>query len=819
MENKEVKQETNLNVIPKARVYYNMTEKEPTVKQPAGLMRERLFPHQLTFIAAALDREKACSITIEHPDENESIVKFIKSRFLNHDNFSEMKRSIYTVRSNAAILSDLAGAGKSYEILALIGISAITVKSEKIVKAEERYSIGSLSGQEPVKANLIVLPENLVYQWTEFTNRTRLRYLLISKPEDLQQFYTEPEYQILNKSKVNHKDDQLIYEMTQKTKLPNGKKVEGSDDYVYAIRKIDVKKIRKTLNEVDIVFLNVTKYRDFHKIFKSILWSRLIIDEIGTTELSPLFDEQANFTWFITATPTDIQKSDRTGYAKKFLGSHPELLDYFVVKNDDSYVKKSMDLPRPFVYMINTRLNRVINKFRDMMPEEVMKLANSGNIYEAIVQLNCGIQTEDSLFTILTDKIILEIRNLKKKIKYEKSLEYKDEKEKEAKKANIKKLKHDLERLKTRKISIKERVDELNKQGVCQMCSEDYDDKDRCPLFMKCCSQHFCTHCLFQYIKNPFCPFCKEPMKGKESYTVLARKTVVQKPKDEIKNFSKLEKIDALNIILHQIKKIDKKPSILIFSNYKDTFTKIISVIKKAELTHERLDGSAEAIRKVLIKYDNKDINILMLDATHYGSGLNLQVCDYLILFHRLSKELEEQVIARSNRYGRIKPLRIFYLVNNESESDKTILTDNPYQMKDTNDLWLIKDPPETKPNKLKDFKQELEEKKIVVEEEEKKKPKAKEESDIEYDSDEEEDEETESDEEKVEKKKNKPKAVESESESSSEEEKVPKKKKNKPKAVKSESESDSSSEEEVKPKLKQKPKAKPKKKAKTKGK
>ena len=60
-----------------------------------------------------------------------------------------------------------------------------------------------------------------------------------------------------------------------------------------------------------------------------------------------------------------------------------------------------------------------------------------------------------------------------------------------------------------------------------------------------------------------------------------------------------------------------------------------------------------------------------MMDSSHYGMGLNLQMTTHIIIYHRMTKELEQQIIGRGHRLGRTKPLSVVYLING-SESDQT---------------------------------------------------------------------------------------------------------------------------------------------------
>jgi hypothetical protein len=57
-----------------------------------------------------------------------------------------------------------------------------------------------------------------------------------------------------------------------------------------------------------------------------------------------------------------------------------------------------------------------------------------------------------------------------------------------------------------------------------------------------------------------------------------------------------------------------------------------------------------------------------MLNAQYFGAGMNLQMTTDLVIYHRFSNEMEEQIIGRAQRLGRKTPLNVYYLLhNNES--------------------------------------------------------------------------------------------------------------------------------------------------------
>ena len=58
-----------------------------------------------------------------------------------------------------------------------------------------------------------------------------------------------------------------------------------------------------------------------------------------------------------------------------------------------------------------------------------------------------------------------------------------------------------------------------------------------------------------------------------------------------------------------------------------------------------------------------------MLNAQNFGAGLNLQCASDIVMFHRFTRRMEEQIIGRGQRMGREGTLNVFYLIH-ENERD-----------------------------------------------------------------------------------------------------------------------------------------------------
>jgi SNF2 family DNA or RNA helicase len=126
---------------------------------------------------------------------------------------------------------------------------------------------------------------------------------------------------------------------------------------------------------------------------------------------------------------------------------------------------------------------------------------------------------------------------------------------------------------------------------------------------------------------------------------------------------------------LIEIIKGNKKGKFLVFSAYDETFNDIIKEFDKANITHSTILGAVTHINNVINDFTSGKINVVMMNAKHYGSGLNLQMATDIILYHEMPKELETQVIGRAQRLGRTDSLVVHYLLheNEKCNSSKNL--------------------------------------------------------------------------------------------------------------------------------------------------
>jgi hypothetical protein len=658
-------------------MYFKLTENNDRSVPPKDFPVD-LKPHQLAALKAMIELETNRAIIIS--DQND-ITKFMAHtgitnlNLYNSDNNFEIK-----IGTSGGILADIPGAGKTYTLLALIKLlnNPPFWKKNIVIDASGGNCLKLKYNSFIVNKgliNLIVLPHKLVSQWCKSTELAQIPYKRFSTIHDFIKLF-DVEYIKENEGGANIKfnfatknlpvrcgNDIVIY----------GKRITKTNDKgkkeVFLEKKIlNMKKLKKAISKNNIFILNSRKYVTFSIIFNNIRFGRIIMDEVDTIDLRS-FNMVSNFTWFVTGTPNNIHRS-KCDYVKHYwTGEFNSMIQYFQVKNENSFVQNSFKLPNPNVAIIKCKLHQVVQAIRnlDLIPPDVMALINAGNMKEAIIKLNCNVETEDDIIKVLTTKLETDLHNFIQEKKFEESrIPIRED--------QIKTLEQKIERCITKLEAIKEKIKAINDE-CCFICTEEFDK----PTILKCCNSTFCFACLIECLKTcgGTCPYCKQ-LVNKNDYFIIEKTkgelksndTKIFKPMEGDVDFKNLQKESVLEHLLAYIKSKDKFPRLLIFSDFNATFDKIKSMLDSAHLVHNTLKGSSSRIARIIDEYNTGKINVLMLNSQNFGSGLNLQATTHLILFHRMTRDTESQVIARAQRFGRKAPLNIIYLINDNENND-----------------------------------------------------------------------------------------------------------------------------------------------------
>jgi hypothetical protein len=115
----------------------------------------------------------------------------------------------------------------------------------------------------------------------------------------------------------------------------------------------------------------------------------------------------------------------------------------------------------------------------------------------------------------------------------------------------------------------------------------------------------------------------------------------------------------------------------------------IDKILVDENISFSKLAGNINVINNTIEKFKNGKIKVLLLNATNYGSGLNLQMASDIIIYHEMTAELQTQIIGRSQRMGRTEQLNVYYLIHDNEKINCTNpdLNLNIFDDYDNNDL------------------------------------------------------------------------------------------------------------------------------------
>jgi hypothetical protein len=608
----------------------NIKAESPKIKQPKNL-KIKLKEHQKSLIWAMNNLEEKGEINLKinssvtakgmiqlNDDSIDNDSNIFGNNYWYHSwyyrNGGEFTDINYVINTNFGILSDKVGSGKTLMVIGLLVTSPIPPNNPKIINSSQFTSIKYLDAIDPIKTNLILIPHNLSSQWYKtFIDNTLLKVKLIHRRSALDTIKSV--YDITNGD---------IETQTELEILPN-----------------------QCLEFYDAVIVTSTMAQDFFEKYKNVKWARIIIDEVLSIKLPQDIPWKTNFIWFITATPSGLSYIKKLYIREIFSNLQKIVFNYLVIKNNNDYVSQSMNLPALNQILINCLTPKAIGMIKEFVTQDIMNMINAGNIIEAVNKINCNADTDDNIFKAITSKLEKEIHNKKAELKYQTERIVDDTKSHEE---IIKKLKEKLKSLEDKLSSIEEKIKSYADES-CPICLMDFIN----PAVMKCCNNLFCVPCLTMI--NRLCPMCRSPFVLEDLNVIIKKdeKTVEKKIEKEL--LSKQENL--LNII-------EKKPKgkFLVFSCYENTNDSIAKLLKNKNITFSKLLGSCGLITNTIDKFNKGEINVLLLNAEYYGSGLNLQMASDIIIYHEMNIELETQIIGRAQRIGRTEPLNVYYLLH-----------------------------------------------------------------------------------------------------------------------------------------------------------
>ena len=597
-----------------------LTEDDEQINQPPYI-NIKLMNHQKTIIKRMLELETNRSIRLPELE----IGTYYRSE--------KIKDAV--IKTNIAILGDKVGAGKTLDIVSLISMKPVIEFRETQFITGKYISLSGNREQTKINTNLVIVPHKLIPQWkTNFEKALNLKVLTIT---------------------MNKQVDELLIKKIIKVKGWNGinNNAEIDSDMLY----LDIEKLKN----INVILVGDTMYKRLVACSNNFIWNRCIIDEADTIKLCKMMEDclNFNFLWLITGTPTGICRRSPF-YKEIFITSRHLEIKHLIIKNDDKYIESSIILPDPNMICIRCLTPKELNIVKNFISPSILQMINAGNTEEAIKALNCNVDTNENIFQVITKNLVENIKNKKIEINAEKMMIYNiDEKDK---KINF--LENQLIKFETKYEDIKKSIYELN-NDFCPVCLDGYTK----PVLVSCCNKCFCFDCLavsLGELHNNRCPHCRQNISTSDLHIISENES--EKSKQKTKSNELKDKLDVLVDIIQK----KKDGSFLLFANYTETFNKIEKKFVEVGITYHILKGQSSTISKHINDYENKKVQVIMLNAQYFGAGMNLQTTTDLIIYHRFSNEMEEQIIGRAQRYGRKGTLNVYYLLHdNENNSIK----------------------------------------------------------------------------------------------------------------------------------------------------
>lgn len=552
--------------------------------------------------------------------------KTLLKRCYDLENISDTLEDDYKFNTNIGIISDIPGSGKSYVMLSLIiannkasdieHFRHITYAKNKIYTCKKLENIYNV--------NIIVVPHNIYFQWQ--------RYI-----EEFGNFKS------IHICKMQHID-----------KLESQLRADAA-----------------FLKSIDIILITVGFYNNLYTLMKrnEIIINRLIIDEADNINVCLNNEIDNIFLWLITPSYRNLLHPygsntittnsngeivnkyysgiKKSGFIKTIFTSLLNLpnddLRNIIAKNDDNYVRVSLDLPDIHYNIVKCKSPTYIKILEGLVSNKVMHSLNALDLKD---NLSNTMRQEDIVHKFIRIYTV-EIQNLRAKIEYISKLQETCEKDKLN---TILKIEESITEVKNRICSIKDRI---NNSKQCYICYNNFESK----TLLGCCLNSTCLKCIDKWHRlNNSCPICKKEITRDNLF-------IVKNDDETISRDYIYTKHENLDLILDDLSKIENR-KIIIFSLSEQSLDNISSNLNN-KYKYNYLKGNVQTINHILNDFNkDKDMRILLANPEYYGCGLNLEMTTDIIMFHKFGSDIENQVIGRAQRLGRNSNLRIWYLLH-----------------------------------------------------------------------------------------------------------------------------------------------------------
>ena len=545
------------------------------------------------------------------------------------------------MHTNVGIIGDKVGAGKSFVVLALAAsrqsnegrqLKLHTYGNNKVIMHTSDQSV-------TYNTSILVIPHLLCNQW---------------------------------KSYIAHFSDKIKFAL------------------VNNVRTFEpFRKNANTINDYNLILITASMHNSFANLLAihHITVQRVFYDEVDSMNIPNSLEIPSRFCWFVTASygnliyPSGFRSVDErsmrcvyhatgirnNGYIKNLFmdltALNREFMNILILKNEDKFVDSCFQISEPLVRMVLCKEPNTIHVLNGLVDRNVMECLNAGDERSAIELIDSRRRhSEDHIVNILIQRYTDDMHNLNVQYQAVSMMTYTNPADKENR----------LARMDERRVELNRKIqsirDRITNTMVCPICFDDVTNK----TVSKCCSNIFCFSCIHVWINlNSKCPLCKSSLMQKDIYVVDgSRKTSDDLLPPENLVSDRFDKIKNLLIIINNRAPGSK---FLIFSNYDNSFYKIAEQLtQQSTVRHAYLKGNKFHVQQKLNEFREGNLDVLLVNATNYGSGLNLENTTDVIMFHKCDSEVEKQVIGRAQRAGRKTKLNLWFLLHNNEMRQTT---------------------------------------------------------------------------------------------------------------------------------------------------
>jgi hypothetical protein len=623
-----------------------LDESSPRVDQPSGPAGSppvgiQLRPHQLSLLARCREFEND-AIEIDHMPHVSAGVKT-------------------SMRTTVGIIGDKAGAGKSYVILSMV----LEDKRRAALESEnENEAVVSTTKEIPVVCS--IAQNRIVLTSHETVSHTGITILVI--PHNLCTQWMEY---------LNVFGGGLVSALVSKTR------------HLALLRPP-----LGNLDSLDLIVVTSTFYNEVTYMMHNRQVRRLVFDEADSVAIPNCHTIKAGFCWFATASYQNLLRPRGVGMidgemntwvrttlgltSSGFIKTLFTQLDYssvnrasaeaLVVRNRDDFIDASITLPDPVITTVHCLAPRVVRVLAGFVNNQIMQHLNAGDVEGALQHINPNNrQTEESLVSILLQKLESEIHNYTVHLNMVPSLNFPNE---EARQAEIVRITLKMDEVRARMNGIRERI---TSSDTCSICLNDLDNK----TVVRCCSNAFCFSCISRWISQrqsmASCPLCNTRISlndvlvvrdgdGEASSSEPSESSTPPSVLNEGFDARK-DKLENFEALLRERCSVPGQNKLLVFSSFDNSFTDIVRVLDKVGIRWKYLKGNVAVISNIVREYRTGTLDVLLVNSQHCGSGSNFENTTDLVVWHKSDKNIEHQIIGRAQRSGRTCPLKLWYMV------------------------------------------------------------------------------------------------------------------------------------------------------------